>query len=216
VLLARDAKDAGADAILLCPPAAWLIGRAPGAVRMFFEEVGRAGIPIIVFQYAPWMGNAAYDLETLSEIAGMENVVGVKEASWEVLAYERAFRTLKARHPDFAVLSANDEHLMHTYLTGCDGTLVVYAALTPALICELYDACKQGDYARARRIHDRLWPITEAVFSVPPKSNWCVRVKEGLKMMGRLSSSRVRSPLVPASPDEISSLRAALESAGLL
>ena len=214
---ALDAKAAGASAILLSPPSQWLIGWSPEAPYAFVRAVAQgAGIPIIVFQYALWMGKASYDPETLARLVTIEGVAGVKGTVWEVKRYEEDYRAVKAAAPHVAMLSACDEHLFHTYLVGADGTLVVYAALVPELIVELFEACQKSELQRAKAIHDRLWPVTQAVFSVPPQSNWLPRIKECLVLMGRLESAAVRSPLLPASEGERKMLREALQSAALV
>ncbi len=214
---ALAAKSVGASAILLSPPSQWLIGWPPEAPYTFVRTVAQeAGIPIIIFQYALWMGKAAYDLQTLARLVTIEGVVGVKDAIWEAKRYEEDYRTIKAAASHVVVLSACDEHLFHTYLVGADGTLVVYAALVPQPIVELFDACKEGKLEQAKTIHNRLWPVTQAIFSTPPQSNWTARIKECLVLMGCLKSATVRSPLLPVSGDERTMLRKALQSAGFI
>lgn len=214
---ALDAKATGASAILLAPPSQWLIGWPPEAPHAFVRAVAQgAGIPIVIFQYALWMGKASYDPETLARLVTIDGVVGVKDTAWEVKRYEEEYRAVKAAAPHVAMLSACDEHLLHTYLVGADGTLVVYAALVPELIVELFETCQRGELQQARSIHDRLWPVSQAVFSTFPQSNWVVRIKECLVLMGRLESATVRSPLIPASEDERKMLQKALQAAALV
>jgi len=43
-----------------------------------------ASIPIIIFQYALWLGKASYDPATLARLATIKGVVGVKDTVWEV------------------------------------------------------------------------------------------------------------------------------------
>jgi len=45
--------------------------------------------------------------------------------------------------------------------------LVVYAALVPELIVELFEACQKGEFQRAKALQDRLRPVTQAMCIVP-------------------------------------------------
>ncbi|MEZ4659720.1 MAG: dihydrodipicolinate synthase family protein [Caldilineaceae bacterium] len=67
---ALEAKEAGADAILLMPPHHWLrFGRTPETAVGYFQDVAEgARIPIIVHQYPDWT-KASYSLKELTEIA---------------------------------------------------------------------------------------------------------------------------------------------------
>ena len=42
-----------------------------------------------------------------------------------------------------------------------------YAALVPELIVELFAACQKGELQRAKALHDRLRPVTQAMCTVP-------------------------------------------------
>ena len=214
---ALDAKAAGASAILLAPPSQWLIGRPPEAPYAFVKAVAEgAGIPIAIFQYGLWMGNASYTPETLAQLVTIGGVVGVKDAVWETKRYEEDYLAVKAAAPHVAMLSACDEHLFSTYMMGADGTLVVYATIVPELIVELFEACQKGNLQQAMTTHNRLRPITQAVFSTAPKSNWVTRVKECLVLMNHLESAVVRSPLLPPTEDERKMLQKALQTAALI
>lgn len=214
---ALDAKEVGASVILLSPPSHWLISCPPEAPYAYIRAVAQGvDIPIIIFQYPLWYGNASYDSESLGKLVTIEGVVGVKDGVWEVEHYEKDYRAVKAAAPHVAMLSGSDAHLFHTYLVGADGTLVVYAALVPELIVELFETCQKGELKRAKTLHDRIWPITQAVFSTPPLANWVVRIKECLVLMGRLENAVVRSPLLPVNDEERKMLRKALQSAALL
>lgn len=86
----------------------------------------------------------------------------------------------------------------------------------PELIVELFEACQKGNLQQAMTTHNRLRPITQAVFSTAPKSNWVTRVKECLVLMNHLESAVVRSPLLPPTEDERNMLQKALQTAALI
>lgn len=214
---ARDAQAAGASAVLLCPPENWLISREPGAAQAFFEAVTAAlDLPVIVFQYPHTWANATYDVDTLVDLARLPGVVAIKEAPWEVNRYEEDYRAVKQAAPDVAVLCANDEHLFLSYVIGCDGTLVGFAALVPDLVAALFRAVRAGDLPRARALHDRMLPLVRTIYRRPPLARRHTRLKEALVVLGRLDRATMKPPRLPLPPEEREAVKRALAEAGLL
>jgi 4-hydroxy-tetrahydrodipicolinate synthase len=66
-----------------------------------------------------------------------------------------------------------------------------------------------GDVARARALHEQLMPAYTGVF----RTQGTILVKAGLRELG-LPAGPVRLPLVDATPEQVSVLRADLELAG--
>lgn len=214
---AKDAREAGADAVLVLPPHLWLISKEPGAAEAFFQAVANeCGLPMIVFQYAQKWGQACYDGHTLLRLTEIPQVIAVKEAIWEMSRYEDEYRLLKQRAPHVAVLSANDEHLFASYCIGADGSLVGFASLAPDLISQMLQAAQRGDLPGARSLNDRLYPLTQAIYKTPPGIRMHSRIKAGLHMMGMIPGPTVRPPLLPLSTEERVALRGALVEAGLI
>ena len=96
-----------------------------------------------------------------------------------------------------------------------DGMLVGFASLVPEQIVELWEALERNDLATARAVNDRLAPITRTIYAAPP-INYYPRLKAALRLLGRLPTAAVRPPLVPSSPAEVDTIRAALEASRLL
>ena len=75
-----------------------------------------------------------------------------------------------------------------------DGLLVGYGGLAPEPLVELIAAGKAQDYAAARKIHDRLLPVTKAVYHRGSHMEGTVALKLGLKARGILPNAVVRVP----------------------
>ena len=98
VRLARNAKKAGADGVLVFPPSLFLWGgnlRPEMAYRHFAAISDQADIPIVVFQY-PIGDGWGYSTELLLKLAEIENVVAVKEWSQDIVTFERNLRALQS------------------------------------------------------------------------------------------------------------------------
>jgi 4-hydroxy-tetrahydrodipicolinate synthase len=213
---ARVAQEAGADILLLFPPNAFALGHDPEAELIHHRHVLDAtSLPMLLYGAPVGAGHMAYGLRTLAALAADPRVVGVKEGSWEIAAYEENLRLVKSIRPDFAVLGSGDEHLLASYLIGSAGSQVSLAAVAPALCVSLYEAAVRGDWALARRIHDRIYPLAVAIYRDHPGGRATARLKTCLSLMGKIAEPTVRPPQPPPSEAERDRVRKALAAAGL-
>jgi 4-hydroxy-tetrahydrodipicolinate synthase len=217
VTLAKDAKAGGAAGILIFPPTLFMWGAhlRPEMVFRHFAAIAEAvEMPIIVFQYPPAIG-IGYSPETLAKLTDIPHVVGVKDWSNDMVAFERNLRALRATGRSIAVLSSYSASLLATFILGADGTISGMGSVAADLQAELFDAVRRGDLDAARRINDRLRPLADVFYS-PPFLDQHNRMKEALVMLGRLKQAIVRPPLHRVSDQERQRIRAALVSSGLL
>ena len=195
-LEAKRAVDAGAAAGLVYPSHGWLrFGYQDGApqerYRIVHEE---SGLPLILFQY-PDATKATYNLDTQLEIAAQPGVFATKNGVRNMRRWDTEIPVLRAEYPDLQILTCHDEYLLHT-MFDVDGALVGYGGLAPEPLIELIAAGKAQDYAAARAIHDRLLPVTKAVYHRGSHMEGTVALKYGLKARGILDQRR-RPPAAP-------------------
>ena len=201
------AKKAGADAALVVTP----YYNKPSSEGIFrhFEAVSRVGIPILVYNIAGRTGKNI-DTPTLSRIADLPNIAGVKEASGSISQMMDVIDTIKSKHPDFAVLSGDDAMTLPLIACGGDGVVSVVSNAAPALVSEMVRAALSGDYDTARKIHYRLLPFFKAAFvdGNPTSIKYAMRVKG-------LPSGSVRLPLVDVHDEAKKIIEEALSACGL-
>jgi 4-hydroxy-tetrahydrodipicolinate synthase len=214
---AREAvalEAAGADGLLIFPPNSWALGHDEACILMHHAVVRDATrLPLMLYGAPVGAGAMAYSREILSRLAEEPRIVAIKDGSWEVAAYEENRRLLLSLRPDFQVLGSGDEHLLTSYLIGSAGSQVSLAAVVPELVVALWDASEAGDWATARRLHDRIYPLATAIYRDAPGGRATARLKTCLKLLGRLDDDTLRPPQIPTTPAEIDTLRRALESA---
>jgi 4-hydroxy-tetrahydrodipicolinate synthase len=210
------AVAAGATAGLVYPSHGWLrFGFQPGAPQDRYRAIHEeSGLPLILFQY-PDATKASYDLPTQLEIAAQPGVFATKNGVRNMRRWDTEIPVLRAEQPDLQILTCHDEYLLHT-MFDVDGALVGYGGLAPEPLIELIAAGKARDYAAARAVHDRLLPVTKAVYHRGSHMEGTVALKLGLKARGVLPSATVRSPLLdlPAVAEE--EIVLALKSAELI
>jgi 4-hydroxy-tetrahydrodipicolinate synthase len=205
----RQLKDSGADAALVFPIRDWLISRQEGSAEEYFGALSKSvDFPLFIFQSPFHRGMAAYEMDTLKRLVDLPNVVGMKNAIWEVRRYQEEYTTLKAYRPDLTILSANDSHVLATLALGGDGVLLGLAGLMPDLVVEIVEALAKEDLTTAKAAEHKLWPVAQAIYHT--------RTKAALKILGKIEHDMVRSPLLPLGEVEKAPIRAALIEGGLL
>jgi 4-hydroxy-tetrahydrodipicolinate synthase len=215
--LARDAKAAGAAGLLIFPPTIFMWGAQvkPDMVLRHFQTLADGvDLPLIVFEYPPASG-IGYSPETLGELCKIPSVVGVKDWSNDIVAYEKNLRALRSSGRPVAMLSSFTMSLMASFLLGADGCISGMGSVAADLQAALFAAVGARDLNEANRINERLTPLV-AVFYAPPFVDMHNRMKEALALLGRIPAAHVRPPLTPVSDDERHRVRLALRSAGLL
>jgi 4-hydroxy-tetrahydrodipicolinate synthase len=214
--IAKMAADGGASALLVFPPGPFTLGQRPEMVVEHFRRIaGATDLPIIAFQY-PLAGGQGYPLTTLLKvIEAVPQVRAIKDWCASPQLHERQIRTLQALDPQVNVLTTHSAWLFASLVLGCNGLLSGSGSVIAELQAQLFRAVKANDLARAKEIHERIWPTAE-VFYAEPWVDMHNRMKEALVLLGKLPRATVRPPLVKLSNAEVERIRQALIAAQLL
>ncbi len=214
---AKDAALAGADAILVFPPNSWAMSVSPEMVVSHHDAIINAvDLPIVLYQAPHFLGPMAYSHEVISTLIAIPRVIGIKEGSWEVSAYEGNRRLVKTLDPSVAVMASGDEHLLTTFILGSEGSIVSLAIIIPEVIIALEEAIRRDDLAAALEAHNIIYPLAKAIYGTDPGNLATARLKTCLKLLGRLECDAMRLPIGPLSDDEVVKLRQALSESGIL
>lgn len=214
---AREAREAGADAIMVFLPNAFALAHTTEMALLHHATIADAvpGMPLFLFQAHHAAGRMGFTPETLSRLVERPEVVGIKEGGWEVDSYDALRRLVKAKRPDIAFCASGDEHLFACYVHGSDGSLVSLADLLPDEIVALDAAVRRGDLAGARALHEQLEPLAEAIYGAPPGGRATARLKWCLREMGIIPCAAIRPPQPPVEGAEAAMLLRAMRGSGL-
>jgi 4-hydroxy-tetrahydrodipicolinate synthase len=173
-----------------------------------FERVAEATeLPIIAYNI-PGRTATRIEHETLLSLADRPNIVAVKDSTGDFQAVSR----LIAEAPEgFEVYSGDDWATFGYVCLGAVGVVSVASHLVGPQIRQMIDLIETGDVPAARKIHEALAPLCNALFVTSNP----IPLKAALEMVGR-SAGEPRLPLVPATAEERERIRKALEDAGLL
>ncbi len=204
--LAKEAEKAGAAAAMFVTP--YYNKPNPEGLFRHYKAISDAiSIPVIVYNVPSRTGiNTAP--ETVEKLAGIERVVGIKEASGNL---KQVAEIIKRTPDDFIVLSGDDFMTLPILLMGGSGVISVAANVAPHIMKEMFNAFKEGNVEKARELHYRLMPLYDALFiDTNP-----IPVKKALDLMG-LAAGKPRLPLVELSQEKTEKLKAVLGSLELI
>ncbi len=197
VTLAREAEQAGADALLLVAP---YYSRPPqDAIEAYVRETAdAAGLPVVLYDI-PARTGVRVEPDTLLRLAEHPRVVAVKDCSNDFLAAQKVMA-----RTDLAYYAGCDEHNLALRAVGGAGCVSTVANVAPSAVRSVLDAFDHGNTAEAVRLQHRLTPLIEALMASGLPGT--VTAKALLPTL-RLPAGPVRPPLRPADPRTTAALR---------
>jgi len=206
ISMARELAEIGADGILSVTPY-YNKPTQEGLFQHYRAIAEAAPLPIIVYSV---QGRTGVNVEpaTVKRLAGIKNIVGIKEASGNV---SQMAAILNAVPESFTVLSGDDALTIPMIALGGRGVISVVSNEIPREMVLLTRAALEGDFQTAREIHRRYHALMEINFV---ESN-PIPVKTAMAEMGLLEAVW-RLPLVPPKMENRERIRAVLESVELV
>lgn len=205
VSAARQAQDAGADALLLVAPYYSRPTQA-GVVAHSLAVADATALPVMLYDI-PHRTGTQFSGATLIELAGHPNVAAVKDAKGDL------FEAVSVMAQTSLAYYCGIDELNLPYLAaGASGVVSVVANVAPAQIRELVQAVRRGDLPTARAINRSLLPLTDAIMRT---SQGPIMAKSALAELGILDHATVRLPLLESPPGDLEKLRLALARAPL-
>jgi 4-hydroxy-tetrahydrodipicolinate synthase len=204
--LARHAKRAGADAVLIVTP--YYNKPTQEGMYLHFTAIADAvDIPIIIYNIPP---RSVVDMtvETMARLAKHPNIIGVKDATANLA---RPLHTRRACGAAFCQMSGEDHTALAFLAAGGVGCISVTGNVAPGLCATMQTAWAEGRIAEAMAIQDRLLVLHDALFSETSPGP----VKYAASLLGH-TSEKCRLPLAPCGEPTKARVRAAMAEVGLL
>lgn len=202
VSLTKFAEDAGADAALIITP--YYNKPQQHAMVEHYRAVSEAtDIPIIAYN-VPSRTGVNMDVETIVELAKIDNIDAVKEASGSVDKVSDIYRALQHEglEDDFNILSGEDSLTLPIMAVGGTGVISASANIDARRMVLMVDSILNDDYARAIELHYEMLELIRALFI---ESN-PVPVKTAMNLMG-LPSGPLRQPLIGMKDENLEVLK---------
>ena len=202
---AKRMRAAGADGILSVSP--YYNKPTPEGLFQHYRAIADAvDLPIVIYN-VPGRTGCNVDPATLVRLATVPNIVGVKEASGNVTQMCEICATVPH---DFIVLSGDDALTLPLMAIGGRGIVSVASNEIPSEMSHLVELAEGGNFAEARALHQRLFPLMQINFI---ESN-PIPVKSAMASLGLLEEV-YRLPMVPPRPASKQRIDAVLQSLGM-
>jgi 4-hydroxy-tetrahydrodipicolinate synthase len=206
-VLTEHAVGAGADALLIVTPY-YIRPPQRGLIAYYLELTKSLDIPWMVY-HIPGRTAVGVTLDTLRELKDRSpTFVGIKHAVND-LGFVSA--CLAEFGPDFRIFVGLEELSFPMMAIGAVGLMNAVGNLKPGVLAQLCDAVAANDLAGARKLHEQLLEINQAVFyDTNP-----IPIKYMMKKAGLLATNEHRLPMAPATPELEQRLDAVLQGAGI-
>ena len=154
IAYARDAYDAGAEAIMCLPPLGYR-GDAREIIA-FYRAVGAGtNLPLMAYNNPEASG---IDLPA-ELIARLYDEVDQVVAGALLHGDARRIAAIIAAAPSLEVLVGGDDWALEGFAAGATGWVSGVAVAAPAECVELYEAARAGELERARAVYQRMLPL---------------------------------------------------------
>lgn len=187
IRLTKHAKDAGADAALLITPY-YNKPTQKGLYEHYKAVASACDIPQVLYN-VPGRTGVNMSAETVVELSKIDTIVGVKEASGDLVKCSQIARDTPE---DFCLLSGEDALNLPILCVGGTGAISVTANILPGKLSAMINAWKKGDTKTARTIHLEMLDINNVMFIETNP----IPVKTALAMMGKIREE-FKLPLCP-------------------
>jgi 4-hydroxy-2-oxoglutarate aldolase len=205
---ARDAAQEGADAVLVISPHYFLKRMTEPALLAHFRAVADASpLPVLLYNM-PAYSHIVLSPGFVHEMAQHPNVVGMKDSAGNLPVFREY---LGAQGPAFRVLTGSGATACQALQAGASGAILAIALYAGPQVRAMFTAFAAGRVDEAEAIQARLTSIaTDIAGAMGPAG-----IKAAMDLVG-LRGGPPRSPLLPVTGDELATVRARLESAGVL
>ena len=204
VYLCKEAEKLGVDGLLVITP--YYNKTNQNGLKLHFETIASSTkLPIILYN-VPGRTGVNINPSMVAELAKIENIVGVKEASGDIAQVAEIARLVPK---DFAIYSGNDDSIVPLLSLGGVGVISVVANICPKETHDLVEKFLNGDVEGSRKLQLDMKALIDKLFiEVNP-----IPVKTAMNLLG-FEVGNLRLPLANMQEDNLNSLKEELTNYG--
>jgi len=211
VAVARKAKDAGAQCLVLAHPP--YFPAAQSEVLSYLNHLAKE-LPLPLFLYnMPSHTKLVFDPETVRAAADIQAIVGLKDSSANMFYFHKVQMLLKDK-PNFTLLVGPEELLGEAVLLGGHGGVSGGGNMKPQLYVDLYNAAVAKDVDKVNALHEEVMEISGKIYCVGAHSSYLRGLKCALSCMG-ICSDALTEPFQPFGAEERKTISRYVEELGL-
>lgn len=209
IQLTRQAAAAGADAVLVSPPAYFKGAMTQETLTSHYRAVADASpVPMLIYQVPLRLSTIEFSTDLVATLSDHPNIIGIKDSRGEIdLLIELVQQTVDG----FQVLTGNGSVLYPALGIGAVGGIVAVGLMAADQAANISVAFQAGRLEEAERLQEQIAPVNQSIvggMGVPG-------IKAALDLLG-FSGGFPRPPLAPVSELGIEEIKGILETADLL
>ena len=204
ILAAKNAQECGVDAIFSVAP--YYVKPSQEGLYQHYKAIA-SSVPELPFMLYNVPGRTAVDISADTVIRlfdDIPNIYGIKEATGSL---ERTVELL-SRRPDLKVFSGDDAIDYPILANGGAGITSVTSNLMPDLKSELVRLALAGDFAGAKAINDKLYPLNSVMFCEANP----LPIKAAMYIAGLIDTLEYRLPLTPPSLESMKKIEEVMKN----
>ncbi len=199
IALAEHAAEAGASAVVLCPPYYFPLDQED--LFRFFQLFAEAvSLPVFVYNI-PKFARTTISPEVAQRLAEIPNIVGLKDSSGD-LGYLRRVRELTADRADFSIFAGIEEIIVDAMQAGANGAVCGGANIFPELHVRLFEACREHRLAEAKLLQELVIRISSAIYSIGSETSSYLRGLKSTLSLLNICNDATAPPVRPFSPEQ--------------
>ena len=205
--LAQYAADCGASGVVASAP--YYSSPSQEELANYIKRLA-SGVPLPLFLYnIPKVTKVVFEPATIKRVADLPRIVGIKDSSGDMKYFAELVK-LKRLRPDWSIFVGLEHQLGEAVHAGGDGGVNAGANYHPRIFVELYEAAKNGDRIREKKLQAQL-VLLGKIYRVGKSA---VGVTQGLKCAcarGGICGEFMAAPFSPYGPAERRKVTAILE-----
>lgn len=175
IALSQKAQECGVDGLLMVTPY-YNKATQNGLVKHYKAIADSVDLPIIAYN-VPSRTGVDISPAVCEKLAGIPNIVGIKEASGDI---SKVLKIIAECGSDLPVYSGNDDQTVAIMALGGKGLISVVSNVLPLETNAMVTAAANGDFDLAALMQRKLLPLTDLLFcQVNP-----IPVKAAMKYVG--------------------------------
>lgn len=198
--LIEQAKQAGADYVMVLPPSyflGWTINRSDVLVSFYTKVADKSPLPIVIYNFPGVTQQMDTPEETVVKLAGHANIVGIKctDANVGKAAYVCGHTDSK----EFTLMSGSADSFIPFLTVGAQGCVPGFGNIAPRLVVRLFDLYNNNradQWDEIQRLQKLVAGPDHALFRFNGISGLKAAMQAVLGYGGL-----ARAPLVPSSPE---------------
>ncbi len=205
VMLSKKAEEYGADGLLQVTPY-YNKASQKGLTKHFTAIAESVSIPIILYN-VPSRTGVSISIPVLKELAKIDNIVGIKEASGNISYTAK----VAAQVPELYIYSGNDDMIVPILSIGGKGVISVLSNVCPKETHDMCQAFFDGDTKKAAQLQLKYLELINTLFiEVNP-----IPVKTAMRLKG-YNAGNLRMPMCEMEEQNLEALKTCMKKYGII